>query len=249
MTAIARQRAGEDAEAWTAWEQIQRVQAGDKDAFAAIYTHYQHKVECFLMSKCHDRQLAEDLTADTFERALRRIHSFTWQGRDFAAFLITIARNLLMDHRKSKRQRCEFSFAQLGNGGGFHDVDDTELGRPETLVLNEITRSRLVAMFDDLTVEQQQVLRLRFFVRLSVSETAEAMGKGDGAIKALQFRAVQALARLMDEGVDERGPAPTADRNALARRWCRQHGIPVRRDGVVSTRAMHAYERAMAVRS
>ena len=141
--------------------------------------------------------LAEDLVSETFLRALRRIDSFTWQGRDFAAWLVTIARNLIADHFKSGRYRLEITTEDILESGPTRTTDG-----PENLVLDALTNATLLTAVKQLNPEQQECIVLRFLQGLSVNETALAMGKNDGAIKALQYRAVRSLGRLLPEGVE-----------------------------------------------
>src|SRR5262249_44589004 len=89
------------------WALVERAQAGDADAFGLIYDRYMDTVFRFIYFRAGSRPLPEALTADTFLRALKRIGSFTWQGRDLGAWLVTIARNLVADHFKSGRYRLE----------------------------------------------------------------------------------------------------------------------------------------------
>ena len=89
------------------WALVERAQAGDAEAFGLIYDRYVDTVFRFIYFRVGNRPLAEDLTSDTFLRALKRIGSFTWQGRDLGAWLVTIARNLVADHFKSGRYRLE----------------------------------------------------------------------------------------------------------------------------------------------
>jgi RNA polymerase sigma-70 factor (ECF subfamily) len=182
------------------WALVQRAQAGDRDAFGAIYERYRETVFRFVYFRVSSRQLAEDLTSDTFLKALRRIDSFTWQGRDFGAWLVTIARNLVHDHYKSGRYRLEVTT------GDVLDADREEggpEGAPETAVVDHLTNLTLLDAVQQLNPEQQECIVLRFFDGFSVGETAVAMGKNVGAIKALQYRAVRALARLLPDGFEE----------------------------------------------
>ncbi|MGH3423136.1 MAG: sigma-70 family RNA polymerase sigma factor, partial [Nocardioidaceae bacterium] len=80
---------------------------GDAEAFGQLYDHYLPGVFRFVYYRVSSRTLAEDLTSETFTRALRSIGKFRWQGKDFGAWLTTIARNLVADHFKSSRQRLE----------------------------------------------------------------------------------------------------------------------------------------------
>jgi RNA polymerase sigma-70 factor (ECF subfamily) len=179
------------------WVLVERAQAGDAEAFGQIYDRYLDTVFRFIYFRVGNRQLAEDLTSDTFLRALKRIGSFTWQGRDPGAWLVTIARNLVADHFKSGRYRLEVTT------GDVLDADREDRGpegSPESAVVDHITNVALLTAVKQLNPEQQECIVLRFLHGFSVAETAQAMGKNEGAIKALQYRAVRALARLLPEG-------------------------------------------------
>jgi RNA polymerase sigma-70 factor (ECF subfamily) len=179
------------------WALVERAQAGEAEAFGLIYDRYIDTVFRFVYFRVGNRQLAEDLTADTFLRALKRIGSFTWQGRDLGAWLVTIARNLVADHFKSGRYRLEVTT------GDVLDADREDRGpegSPEAAVVDHITNVALLTAVKQLNPEQQECIVLRFLQGFSVAETARAMGKNEGAIKALQYRAVRALARLLPEG-------------------------------------------------
>nr|WP_051167875.1 ECF subfamily RNA polymerase sigma factor, BldN family [Actinoplanes sp. N902-109] len=179
------------------WALVERAQAGDSAAFGLIYDRYVDTVFRFVYFRVGNRQLAEDLTSDTFLRALKRIGSFTWQGRDLGAWLVTIARNLVADHFKSGRYRLEVTT------GDVLDADREDRGpegSPEAAVVDHITNVALLTAVKQLNPEQQECIVLRFLQGFSVAETAQTMGKNEGAIKALQYRAVRALARLLPEG-------------------------------------------------
>jgi RNA polymerase sigma-70 factor (ECF subfamily) len=173
---------------------VQRSQAGEAEAFGQLYDRYVDLVYRYIYYRVGSPTLAEDLVSETFLRALRRIDSFTWQGRDFAAWLVTIARNLIADHFKSGRYRLEITTEDILETGPTQTTDG-----PENLVLDALTNETLLTAVKQLNPEQQECIVLRFLQGLSVSETALAMGKNDGAIKALQYRAVRALARLLPE--------------------------------------------------
>jgi RNA polymerase sigma-70 factor (ECF subfamily) len=179
------------------WALVERAQAGESAAFGLIYDRYVDTVFRFVYFRVGNRQLAEDLTSDTFLRALKRIGSFTWQGRDLGAWLVTIARNLVADHFKSGRYRLEVTT------GDVLDADREDRGpegSPESAVVDHITNVALLTAVKQLNPEQQECIVLRFLQGFSVAETARAMGKNEGAIKALQYRAVRALARLLPDG-------------------------------------------------
>jgi RNA polymerase sigma-70 factor (ECF subfamily) len=174
------------------WALVARTQQGDAEAFGELYDLYVTMVHRYVYHRVGDRALAEDMTSETFVRALRRIDSLSFQGRDVGAWLITIARNLVLDHVKSSRYRLEVTTADM------HDADRGTDG-PEEAVVTQLTNAELLACVKQLGSEQQECITLRFLHGLSVSETAAIMGKKDGAIKALQHRAVRRLAGMLPE--------------------------------------------------
>jgi RNA polymerase sigma-70 factor (TIGR02952 family) len=176
------------------WSLVHRAQEGDAEAFGLLYDHYVTMVHRYVYHRVGDRATAEDVTSETFVRALRRIDSLSFQGRDVGAWLVTIARNIIRDHVKSSRYRLEVATADM------RDADRATDG-PEDAVVAHLTNQQLLDCVRQLGSEQQECIVLRFLHGLSVSETAEIMGKKDGAIKALQHRAVRRLAGLLPEGL------------------------------------------------
>jgi RNA polymerase sigma-70 factor (ECF subfamily) len=159
-----------------------------------LYDHYQGSVYRFLFYRTRSSTLAEDLTSETFFRALRSMQSFRWQGKDFGAWLMTIARNLATDHFKAGRTRLELTTEDMG----LHD-DETE--GPETSVLASLTNEILLKALTELPAEQKDCLIMRFLQGMSIAETADVLGRSEGAVKQLQLRGVRNLAKLMPEGV------------------------------------------------
>ncbi len=181
------------------------AQAGDADAFGEIYELYVDTVYRYVYLRVGSHHQAEDLTAETFVRALRRLDSFSWQGKDMAAWFVTIARNLITDLRRSSRFRLEVSTDEiLGTeqavGASRAGVPgSTGTRTPEEEVLGRSRDRRLVEAVRTLRPDQQECLVLRFFQELSVSETAKALGRSEGAVKQLQLRAVRQLAEVLGE--------------------------------------------------
>ncbi len=186
-----------DADAAVGLSLVERAQAGDAEAFGELYDRYATVVHRYLSYRVGSPQLAEDLTSETFLRALRRISSFTWQGRDVGAWLVTIARNLVADHYKSSRYRLELTVGDVSDSAPVQVAES-----PEAEVLRGLTNAVLLAALTRLNPEQQECVVLRFLQGMSIAETALIMGKNDGAIKALQYRAVRSLARLLPEGTE-----------------------------------------------
>jgi RNA polymerase sigma-70 factor (ECF subfamily) len=174
------------------WTLVRQAQGGDVEAFGRLYDRYVDLVFRYAYNRLGDRALAEDLTSETFVRALRRLSSLTYQGRDVGAWFVTITRNLVLDHLKSSRHRMEIVTDDMRQA-------DRATDGPETAVLDHLTNAALLQCVRQLGTEQQECVVLRFLQGLSVAETAAIMGKNEGAIKALQHRAIRRLASLLPE--------------------------------------------------
>jgi RNA polymerase sigma-70 factor (ECF subfamily) len=174
------------------WELVTRAKDGDGEAFGQLYDAYVDMVYRFIYFRLNDRALAEDFTSETFLRALRRISTIDYQGRDIGAWFMTIARNLILDHKKSARTRLEVPTAETIEG-------ERRERSPEAAVLDLLTSQRLMAAVRQLGDEQRECVILRFVQGFSVSETATVMGKNDGSVKALQHRAIRKLAELIGD--------------------------------------------------
>jgi RNA polymerase sigma-70 factor (ECF subfamily) len=135
-----------------------------------------------------DRDIAEDLTADVFHKALANLKSFEWRGAPFAAWLLRIAANAISD--RAKRTAREAS-----------ETEDT----PDPAVQPDFEateyRALLFRLVDRLPIGQRQVIFQRFVEQRSIGEIACELGRTEGAVKQLQLRALQNLRRQM-EGAD-----------------------------------------------
>ncbi len=170
---------------------VELAQGGDADAFGLLYERYVDLVYRYIYVRVGSPHVAEDLTSETFIRALRRIDSFSWQGKDIAAWFVTIARNLITDNAKSARFRMEVSTADMIDA-------DRRVDGPENEVLAGLRDTRLFEAVRTLKPEQAECLVLRFMQGLSLAETALVIGKSEGAVKQLQLRAVRALHRELE---------------------------------------------------
>ena len=177
-------------------EQVRLAQEGSAHAFALLYDRYVDQIFGYVYHRVGHRQTAEDLVSDVFLRALRRISTFKWQGVDFGAWLMTIARNRVHDHFKSARFRLEATVEEV-----FDSPVQTGAENPEQALLTADLTAQVHDAIRQLKGEQAEVLYLRFIQHLNVSETAAVMDKTDGAIKALQYRALKSLAKLVPEGL------------------------------------------------
>ncbi|HEX3649455.1 MAG TPA: sigma-70 family RNA polymerase sigma factor, partial [Pseudonocardiaceae bacterium] len=175
-----------DGEHVATWSLVEAAQHGDAEAFGRLYDQYVDSVFRYVLFRVGDRSLAEDVTSETFLRAFRKIESLSYQGRDVGAWFVTIARNIVLDHVKSSRFRLEVATADPDDG------NDTQAG-PESQVLTQFTHTELLRCVSQLGDDQRECIVLRFLQGLSVAETAAIMGRNEGAVKALQHRAVRRL--------------------------------------------------------
>ena len=155
----------------------------DPRRFAELYERHFGRVYAFVARRAADRGEAEDLTSEVFHHALAHLRRFEWRGIPFAAWLLQIARNALADRwARAARERGELAFEWS---------DD---GEPA-----EADRAMLAKLVGELPGDQQRVVRERFVEGRSVREIARDLGRTEGAVKQLQFRALQSLrARLRD---------------------------------------------------
>ena len=185
-----------------AWDLVHAAQEGDTNAFGVLYDRYVDVVYRYVLFRLADRELAEDITSETFLRALRRITSVSYQGRDVGAWFITIARNIVLDHVKSSRYKLEIITDEVSESGSapFAGQSAGDNGGPEQAALSSATREALLKCIGALGDDQRECIVLRFIQGLSLTETAQIMKRNEGAVKALQHRAVRKLAQLLPPG-------------------------------------------------
>ena len=167
---------------------IDRARNGDRSAFAELYDTYVDSVYRYLLYRVREPADAEDLCSEVFTRAFANIHRYRWQGKSFLAWLYTIARNAVTDRRRRDRPTVDIdnAFGLAEDGPTAHD----------RAVHGEAVDA-LRGAVGHLTSEQQEVLVLRFVENRSSREVAKILGKNEGAIRALQFRALGRLRKLL----------------------------------------------------
>lgn len=155
--------------------------------FVDLYELHFERVYAFIARRVRDRSAAEDLTSEVFQRALANLAKYEWRGDPFAAWLIRIAANAVAD--QAKRNAREVS---------------AESDPPDLAATAELEavgdRARLFRLVDDLPQDQRRVVYERFVEQRSVREIAEQLGRSEGAVKQLQFRALQQLRAQMEGG-------------------------------------------------
>lgn len=174
------------------------IEAAQKDParFAELYERNFERVYAFIARRVRDRNEAEEVTSEVFHQALASLPRFQWRGVPFAAWLFRIASNSIVDRSKrAAREQQLPENLQLA----------TEVTTQEFEYDNE-QRARLFKLVNLLPEAQRIVITMRFSEEKSISEIANEIGRSEGAVKQLQFRALQNLrARLIDEPSDANG--------------------------------------------
>ena len=170
---------------------VLQAQAGNSEAFGYLYDAYMERIYRFVYFRVEDQQTAEDITSQVFLKAWSNLDRFSFNRTPYLAWLYTIAHNAVIDHYRTRKVTTA--------------LDDVQLSQPDhsEIVENEIdltvemqsVKTALQALTDD----QQKVLTLKFIEGMSNNEIARHLGKREGAIRALQMRGLQALARQLEE--------------------------------------------------
>jgi RNA polymerase sigma-70 factor (ECF subfamily) len=166
------------------------VEASQKDSrrFAELYERYFNRVYAFALTRTGNRAAAEDVTAETFRRALQNLAKFEWRDVPFSAWLFRIAANAAADlSRRAPRQTS------------LNDLPDEQPQLWEARFIEVEERAQLFTLLKRLRKDQQRVIIMRFAQERSSREIAQAIGRSEAAVKALQFRALQNL-RMWAEG-------------------------------------------------
>ncbi len=169
---------------------VEQARGLNEDAWAVIYQRHAQQVYAYIYYRLGDQHAAEDLTADVFVKAIAGIKGYAYRGTPLLAWLYRIARNATVDYRKTAAKR-----AQHQTQDAAEEVEERE---DRVQALDE--RTDMLSAIRALTEDQQQVVILRFYAGMSNAEVARAMGKPEGAVKALQTRALRSLRRLLTEG-------------------------------------------------
>lgn len=156
----------------------------DPRHFAALYRMHFDRVYAFVSRRVATRSDAQDLTAEVFQQALANLGRFEWRGVPFAAWLYRIAANAVTDHhhRTVRDQNVP---------------PNPEPGREE--LEGAERRAALYRAVHDLPADQRRVIEMRFAEDRTIAEIARMLGRSEGAVKQLQFRALGGLRARLDE--------------------------------------------------
>ncbi|HYM50799.1 MAG TPA: sigma-70 family RNA polymerase sigma factor [Candidatus Limnocylindrales bacterium] len=158
----------------------------DRKAFEALYDRYFDQIYSYCFYHTSRREEAEDLASETFQRALEGLPDFEWRGIPYSAWLYKVASNLMA---KQRRHPAWIALPEPISGPAEDD--------PERRWLKREQGDELHAAVRRLPVDQRQAVLLKFEARLKNREIGDIMGRSEGAVKLLLFRAVHGLRRRM----------------------------------------------------
>ena len=166
------------------------AQQFDAVALGELYDRYEAKIYHYIYRRCGEQVVAEDLTAQVFLKMLESIRDGKSWHSSFSGWLYRIAHNLVIDHYRRRDRQPSVNIDDASPAAS--DVED-----PVATAEMNIDAERLRAAIRCLTEEQAEVVTLRFLEGYSIAEVADMVGRSEGAIKALQYRAVAALRSLL----------------------------------------------------
>jgi RNA polymerase sigma-70 factor (ECF subfamily) len=166
---------------------VEQAQSGDGQAFSELYDACFDRVYRFIFFRVTDVQAAEDLTSQVFLKAWEKLGRYRPQG-PFVAWLYAIARNTVIDNYRTRKQTVSLDEATPIAAQDAKLDDHMEF---------QFEVQSLQAAMQYLTQDQQEVITLKFMADYDTTQIAKHMGRSEGAVRALQMRALQALARVM----------------------------------------------------
>lgn len=169
---------------------LQRARRWDEMALTEIYDDFAPAIYRYIYRKTGNADIAQDLTAETFQRFLDALHRDAGPSDHLSGWLYRVAHNLVVDHYR--RQPAEPPAC----------IDDIEVGCPagqEEHVASQQRAEQARVALQQLTPLQQQVLILRFLEEMSLEDVAKVLERTVGSIKALQHRAIGSLQRILEE--------------------------------------------------
>jgi RNA polymerase sigma-70 factor, ECF subfamily len=181
------------------------VEAAQRDParFAELYDCNFERVYAYVSRRLTDRAAAEDVTAEVFHQALANLGRFEWRGSPFVAWLLRIAANAIVDYwRRASREQ------QLA------DDDGPESFPVNTENIEQVERrSILFRLVWTLPPDQRRVIEMRFAEEKPIREIAHEMGRTEGSIKQLQFRAIQSLRAQMQTAAEGKAKQELGEAN------------------------------------
>jgi RNA polymerase sigma-70 factor (ECF subfamily) len=173
---------------------VAEAKAGDREAFGEIFDAYAAPVHRFIASRVRRPSDAEDLTQLVFVKALEALPRYEARGVPFGGWLFRLARNAIIDQIRTHKDHLPLLAAV---------TRETDEEGPEQRAALSEDLDRVADALRELTDDQREVIELRFFAGLSTIEAAMVMGRQEGTIRGLQFRAIASLRRSLGIGVPQ----------------------------------------------
>ena len=170
---------------------VEHAKAGDPEALGWLYERYFDRIYKYIYLKIGDATDAEDLTEQVFLKMIEAIHTFQWQGTTFAAWLYRIAHNQVVDTLRQRSRRPQTPLEPVA------DVIPYEKDDPYQMAERSDAAAHLMEAIENLTELQAQVVTMKFGLGLTNGEVAEILDRTEGAVKALQYSALQNLGKAM----------------------------------------------------
>ena len=170
---------------------VLQAQDGNSEAFGQLYDAYMERIYRFVYFRVEDQQTAEDITSQVFLKAWNNLDRFSFSRTPYLAWLYTIAHNAVIDHYRTRKVTTALDDVQLSQQDHAEAVEN-EIDQTSEM---KLVKEALQMLTDD----QQKVLTLKFIEGMSNHEIASHLGKREGAIRALQMRGLQALAKQLEE--------------------------------------------------
>jgi RNA polymerase sigma-70 factor (ECF subfamily) len=166
------------------------------DAFARLYDQYYPRIFGYVLRRTANLEVAQDITSETFFKALKKLWQFQWRNISFSPWLYKIASNEINQHFRKAEYRKSVSLEELQEKGlellASHDPESELIAAQEELQQHQ-DFLEIQAKIVRLPAKYQEVIALRFFEKKQIKEIAEILGKREGTIKSLLHRAVEKL--------------------------------------------------------
>jgi RNA polymerase sigma-70 factor, ECF subfamily len=169
---------------------VEAAKRGDQQAISELYYAYVDRIYRYIFYRVSDVHIAEDITADVFIKVLEGLSTYEDRSLPFAAWIYKISHAKLVDYYRRGRQRFTHQSIDSMEIGVEMDIDEA--------LTQEYETKRFKQALKRLTDIQQEVIILRFIEGHDLASTAEILGKSINVIKVTQFRAVQALSKLLN---------------------------------------------------
>ncbi len=180
---------------------IALAKLGNAEAFTVLYNHYLPQIYRFVLIRTEKTGIAEDLVSEIFLNAWTHLPSYESQGHPISSWLYRIARNKIIDHRRTARQPIAI------------EDDDTEIALVDTGALLDdvvdarINNEQIMEVLRLLPEDYQTIITMRFIEDIEPKVIAAVVQKSEGAVRLMQHRAIQKLRKLLQKNNDENNSA------------------------------------------